>query len=403
MSFDPVSFNHANEAMNRKFTLADLNTVNSGTIGQVLSKDANGNLIFIDNGSGTDTKDLKVSSTDTTSDFLVNKITGENNKITITKTNSGANEKLNINIGTNVFDKTVDNANNVEYINTNSKLTSVTVNNAIDEVDTKANNNKSEIDTSKNNITTLQSSQGQIKLNSTDTLDYINNKLDSTTLILENNKIIAVNLKGLTSTIAELNYSKGLTGNIQAQINNLSSTIHLKDQVATKAALNVLTGMVNGDAYIVTADESQTDSPRDWYVYTANGWQLMGFTSVSLRNFTTNPINLQTEVTGALSSVNIDSTIARVNDVNSSINNVKGYANYTIARTYNEIGKVATETYSGDITRSVTYTYFDNTSEFYTLAKTIVVAEGNKTITQTYGYQTSTRYLMTITTTVATS
>lgn len=380
-----------------------IKATNIPSSGYVPSANPDGTFTWIENGSGTDAKDIKISSADTNSDFLINKITGQSNKINIIKTNSGTNEKLNINVGVDIFDKTINNANNIEYINTNSKLSSITVNSAIDEVNTKTNSNKNEIDISKNDIITLKSSQGQIKLNSTDTLDYVNNKLDNITLILENNKIIAVNLKGLTSTIAELNYSHGLTGNIQTQINNLSSAFHLKDQVTTKSALDALTGMINGDAYIVTADESQTNSPRDWYVYTSNGWQLMGYTNISLRDFSINPINLQTEVIGILSSANIDNTIARVNDINLDINNIKGYVNYTIARTYNEIGKVATEIYSGDITRSITFTYFDNMSEFYKLVKSIVIIEGNKTTTQTFGYQTQTKYPMTITNTVVTS
>lgn len=51
---------------------------------------------------------LKVSADDTTSGYAEDKIIGTANKIVVTTINPGANEQLVVNIGTNVFDKTVN-------------------------------------------------------------------------------------------------------------------------------------------------------------------------------------------------------------------------------------------------------------------------------------------------------
>ncbi len=56
---------------------------------------------------------VKISALDTTEGFLEDKVTATVNKIAITKINPGANEQFVINIGTDVFDKTVDNTDDL--------------------------------------------------------------------------------------------------------------------------------------------------------------------------------------------------------------------------------------------------------------------------------------------------
>jgi hypothetical protein len=68
---------------------------------------------------------------------------------------------------------------------------------------------------------------------------------------------------------------------LQSQVSGLSSAISIKGTVATYAALTALTGMTSGQAYIVTSDESQSGSPKDWYVYSTSGWVLMGNISLN--------------------------------------------------------------------------------------------------------------------------
>lgn len=62
---------------------------------------------------GGDTKQSLVSLTDTTEGFLETKIVGTTNKVNITKNNTGANEQLQIGLSNNIFDKTVDTAENI--------------------------------------------------------------------------------------------------------------------------------------------------------------------------------------------------------------------------------------------------------------------------------------------------
>jgi hypothetical protein len=209
----------------------------------------------------------------------------------------------------------------------------------------------------------------------------------------------ASTLNGLTSTVIELNSLQGITGNVEDKFAAMAGAINLKDTPkATHAELLATTGMIKGDAYVVTIDESKSNN-QTWYVWTSTSWMFMGTTSVVTRNFATNPLSLPTEVTGILPSTNIDTAIARISD----INNIKGYLNYNIARTYNAIGKVAQETYTGDIIKTIVYDYFNNLSDYYMLVKTITIVEGKTTTTQTYSYQTGTKYLMTITTSVVIS
>ena len=55
----------------------------------------------------------KVSVNDTTGDYLENKIVGTSNKISVSVLNDGSDEDIRINIGTDVFDKSIDTADNI--------------------------------------------------------------------------------------------------------------------------------------------------------------------------------------------------------------------------------------------------------------------------------------------------
>lgn len=63
-------------------------------------------LEFYTTSSGGTDELLKISSNDTTADYLESKLLGTSNKITLTVNNEGANETVTINIGSNVFDFT---------------------------------------------------------------------------------------------------------------------------------------------------------------------------------------------------------------------------------------------------------------------------------------------------------
>ena len=55
-------------------------------------------------GAGSDIK-VKISSNDTTTDYLENKLIGETNKITLTVLNEGGNEQIQITKGKDIADK----------------------------------------------------------------------------------------------------------------------------------------------------------------------------------------------------------------------------------------------------------------------------------------------------------
>jgi len=66
---------------------------------------------------------VKISLTDTNEDYLLTKIIGTSGKIVLTKVNAGANEQLVISLGTDVFDKTSDNSDNITEGTTKLLLT----------------------------------------------------------------------------------------------------------------------------------------------------------------------------------------------------------------------------------------------------------------------------------------
>lgn len=71
-------------------------------------------LVTIPGGVGSDEL-VKVSSNDTTAGFLADKLIGTTNKITVTEVGDGGDEDLQVGIGTDVFDKAVDDAADVPY------------------------------------------------------------------------------------------------------------------------------------------------------------------------------------------------------------------------------------------------------------------------------------------------
>lgn len=89
--------------------------------GQIVAcKELEGKIFVLNNAmdkwlsqESADSCKVKISNDDITEDFLENKIVGTTDKISITKQNTGENETLIINVSTDVFDKTVDNTENI--------------------------------------------------------------------------------------------------------------------------------------------------------------------------------------------------------------------------------------------------------------------------------------------------
>jgi|GEM_PF-6494543 len=172
-------------------------------------------------------------------------------------------------------------------------------------------------------------SDGTVKMTASDTTSkYLADLIDVSTIKNINGHLVATTLDGLTATIAELNFLHGVTGNIQDKLNLLAGTISLKDtHKATYADLNMTTGMIQGDAYIVDADETQ-GGEQTWYVYNSKKWVCLSAISASTRDFFVNPLNVITESTGIYQEPRIDPLIARKSDI-PSIPNLNLLTTYT--------------------------------------------------------------------------
>lgn len=298
---------------------------------------------------------------DVSPDYLGNKLLGTTNKVTITKDQVDTNNKLILNIGQDIFDKTLDSANSIIYNKSNSTLQSIKVGNAIDELDSKSEINKSNINNNTFDLDNVKNNQGKIKLNVDDTEDYINNKIDNSTIQIENNKLVVKNINGLIVPVETINLLQGTTSNIQEQINGFTQAFHLLGAKNTKIELDAIVDMQIGDSWIVNTDESQ-GNVRDWYTYTSSGWIQMGVVEINVRDFLINPINLETEVTGILSQEKIDLTnLVKQSDL----------INYLDKNTYdsNNNGQVDKSDNSDNLN--------GNNSDYYTAANNINVLTDN--------------------------
>lgn len=151
------------------------------------------------------------------------------------------------------------------------------------------------------NKTITVAENGKIKLNASSALDYLENYIDNSTIQVENNKLVVKTLDGLTLSVTEIN-------GLKTKIDSISSAgMRYTGTVADKATLDTLTSVTSGETKIVLADESQSGK-RMTYVYNGATWEALGEFSVQIRDFTVNPIDLSTEVTGKLSQANMDLT-----------------------------------------------------------------------------------------------
>lgn len=82
----------------------------------------------------------------------------------------------------------------------------------------------------------------------------------------------AATLEGLTSTIEELNHSAGLTGNIQSQLDALSSGTKFKGEFATFSDMLDVVGGEKGDWVFIQVDEMQGNAKNTQYYHDGNDW-----------------------------------------------------------------------------------------------------------------------------------
>lgn len=160
-----------------------------------------------------------------------------------------------------------------------------------------------------------------VKLTSTSTdAKYLNELIDNSTIEVDvnNDCLVVKKIDGQTATVAEINFLTGVTANIQEQINNLGKSMTMYGVFGTKADLlaSVSPAPVDGNTAIVIADEDNNGKQMTYiYIASNSAWTQVAESSVTVRDFTTNPIDLDTETTGTLSKDKIDTAIARLADV----------------------------------------------------------------------------------------
>lgn len=160
-----------------------------------------------------------------------------------------------------------------------------------------------------------------VKLTSTSTdAKYLNELIDNSTIEVDvnNDCLVVKKIDGQTATVAEINFLTGVTANVQEQINNLGKSMTMYGVFGTKADLlaSISPVPVDGNTAIVIADEDNNNKQMTYiYIASNSAWTQVAESSVTVRDFTTNPIQLDTETTGTLSKDKIDTAIARLADV----------------------------------------------------------------------------------------
>lgn len=160
-----------------------------------------------------------------------------------------------------------------------------------------------------------------VKLTSTSTdAKYLNELIDNSTIEVDadNDCLIVKKIEGQTVTVAEINLLTGVTANVQEQINNLGKSMTMYGVFGTKADLlaSVSPVPVDGNTAIVIADEDNNNKQMTYiYIASNSAWTQVAESSVTVRDFTTDPIDLDTETTGTLPKSKIDIAIARLADV----------------------------------------------------------------------------------------
>lgn len=165
------------------------------------------------------------------------------------------------------------------------------------------------------------STDEKVKLDATSTdAKYLNELIDNSTIEVDatNNCLVVKKIDGQTATVAEINFLTGVTSNIQTQIDNLGKSMTMYGVFGTKADLLASTTPtpVDGNTAIVIADEDNNNKQMTYiYIASNSAWTQVAESSVAVRDFTTEPIDLATETTGTLHKSKIDVAIARIADV----------------------------------------------------------------------------------------
>lgn len=134
-------------------------------------------------------------------------------------------------------------------------------------------------------------------------------------LDIDSNGVLSA-LSGLLSTVEEINLLMGVSGNVQEQIDALDEKdvghfVFIEKLYASLTAIE--NNYHEGDIAIVLESE-ENDGMTTAYAYNNNEWSALGEVKVRLRDFSNDPINLESEVDGILprsklQKINIKRTI----------------------------------------------------------------------------------------------
>lgn len=167
--------------------------------------------------------------------------------------------------------------------------------------------------TSKHEYADVSGTDEKVKMDASTDAKYLGELLDNITIVNENGELKVKKLDGQEVTITEINYLKGLTMNVMDLVNMFSNggVKIINTPVATYAELLTLdkSSFIEGISYLVyvLADENH-DNAKTTYLVDKDSETptYFGFAD-SQRDFTTNPIDLATEITGKLGIANMDS------------------------------------------------------------------------------------------------
>lgn len=165
--------------------------------------------------------------------------------------------------------------------------------------------------------TSGSASDEKVKLSAdSEVAKYLNELVDNTTIEVDtdNGVIKVINLDGLETSVATLNFVKSLDKDIMLYLNSVSNPMTFKGVVADDAELTAIVDMQSGDTYIVQSSASNSDKTMT-FIYNGTDFVPMAETSITVRDFTVEPIDLSTETTGTLPKAKIDAAIARLADV----------------------------------------------------------------------------------------
>ena len=167
--------------------------------------------------------------------------------------------------------------------------------------------------TSKHEYADVSGTDEKVKMDASTDAKYLGELLDNITIANENGELKVKKLDGQEVTITEINYLKGLTMNVMDLVNMFSNggVKIINTPVATYAELLTLdkSSFIEGISYLVyvLADENHDNAKTTYLVDKVSATPTYFGFADSHRDFTTNPIDLATEITGKLGISNMDS------------------------------------------------------------------------------------------------